>query len=517
MSTDNFGPSGEPFGDPDVDTEMKRLRGRYEDIYLQDTQFSKRVFDANVYLISGRRGTGKTALSRYFTFQNQMPGIRHIEVRQREAYPQVLTSIAELLSRSPVAAIPQLVKVWELVTWTVIFEALQNDVSVSPAIETINEDRSPSSFLTNALNWVYRSLQNSTPEKTASQINELVDAKTVASGIDKVKAFAGRSQQQIVISIDTLEMYDTEDSALMMAVAALIQFASTFNLDHSPAVQVKVFLPGEIYGHLEEAVILAPAKHLRDPLHLIWSPSDLVRLIMWRFWRYLFKSFASVRHKVPDVRWSDSREVYQKMWRRYFDKTVSGPSGTENALVYILRHTQMRPRQLILVCNAIAKAAGSNSADSLKFDSAHIVAGVAAAQGRLVADVINSFILTYHYVAEIMEVLSGAPAVLTETELARYAEKSRTYWQAGTYSPDRFRKLLADLGIIGRIVGRRGRNPEVIEAEFDYSTPDKLVIGRNEDCVIHPMFHRRLNIASPKVPRILPFGPHLPDLERITG
>src|SRR5262245_38122494 len=178
MAIEKPAPPSESFGDPDVDTEMKRLRGHYEDIYLQDTIFSKQVLDPNVYLISGRRGTGKTALSRYFTFQNQMPGIRHIEVRQREAYPQVLTSIADLLSKSPVAAIPQLVRVWEIVTWTVIFEALRGDVDVQPSVDSPRDDRSASGFLTNALNWVYKALQ-SAPDKAEAQINILLDQKSL--------------------------------------------------------------------------------------------------------------------------------------------------------------------------------------------------------------------------------------------------------------------------------------------------------------------------------------------------
>lgn len=164
------------------------------------------------------------------------------------------------------------------------------------------------------------------------------------------------------------------------------------------------------------------------------------------------------------------------------------------------------------MCNAIAEHAG---ATNTKFTEENIMVGVANAQHRLVGELLNSFQLSYPNVQQIVDATAGVPAVVGERELQRFAENTVNYWPNGEYSLDRYRELLSELGVIGRVVSRKGHSPEIIEAAFDYSTPERLVIGRNEDSVIHPMFYRRLNITSSQAPRVLPFGPHLKELEAI--
>lgn len=335
----------QPFGDSDVDTEMKRLGlQQYSDVYLEDTQFSVHALDPSVYLISGRRGTGKTALSRYFKFQKQMPELEHIEVRDREAYPKVLANIAELLPKSPSVAIPELVDVWKIAIWNVIFDHFRDRLPVESTVASrIDSDHRPTDLLTRVFKWALRSLQDRKSDDE-DELHAILDLKSLDTRILKIKRYAEGKLAQIVLSIDTVEKYNTEDHGLMMAVAALVQFAADFNLDHSPYVQVKVFLPGEIYTTLEEKVLLAPAKHLRRPLHLIWTPPDLLRLIMWRYWKFLFRTRASMRNNPVNVAWSRPDDVYKKMWRTHFEPKVSGSGRNETSLSYVLRHTQMRPR-----------------------------------------------------------------------------------------------------------------------------------------------------------------------------
>jgi hypothetical protein len=52
-----------PFGEADCLEEVKLLKGEYSDLYFNEAPFNQAALDRNTYLIIGRRGSGKTALS----------------------------------------------------------------------------------------------------------------------------------------------------------------------------------------------------------------------------------------------------------------------------------------------------------------------------------------------------------------------------------------------------------------------------------------------------------------------
>ena len=501
---------GEMFGDADVVTEIERLKNRSVELYLEDTRFSKQALDDGVYLISGRRGTGKSALSRYYSFQKQVPDVVHIEIPQNDAFPKIFSTIAREISTMHSTQIKEMAKIWEVVIWSLIREHLPSEKPTQHLDKAENAvDRTPAGRFMAILGAISRSLEL---EKKSENVQTLVETTNVATAIKSITEQVAKSGKRIIVSLDTMEKYDAHDKALMMAIAALIEVASNFNLK-CPSIQVKVFLPGELFGYIEETILSAPAKHIRSPLHLIWSPSDLLRMIMWRFWKRLNQMRAIARLKQPKVTWSDAQDVYKRMWKAHFVKDISDGGIRENSFQYILRHTQLRPRQMIKICNAIA-ARSDVDAFPPKFDEGAIRTGIDSEQGRLVADVISSFAESYPNVGHIVNVLAGTTAIISEEVLLKHAEMSRAYWPHGHYSPDAFRDLLAELGVIGRINAKKPGKASVVEAEFTYSTGDKIVIGRNEDCVIHPMFHRRLGTKTEGW-RVLPLGQYAVELEKL--
>src|SRR5262249_5036507 len=66
----------EPFGEADCESELKVLgSSEYSKYYFDHTRFNRDALSPKVFLIIGRRGAGKTALSQFFSFQQLMPGI----------------------------------------------------------------------------------------------------------------------------------------------------------------------------------------------------------------------------------------------------------------------------------------------------------------------------------------------------------------------------------------------------------------------------------------------------------
>ena len=489
----------EPFGYADVETETRALRGNYREVYLADTSFAADALDTHTYLIVGRRGSGKTALARYFAFQKQIPRMLHIPIGETDAYPRVLAALSTRLSTSAAVSIPFLMRVWN---WAVVM-AVNEAVSIASSGRTVVTQAGQEDAFTAALNIINDLLQKST-DTDPRALDGVLDEHTALR--DDVLMFA--RSNRIVVTLDTLEKYDTRDAAMMNAMAALIQYAAQFQLEYAPAITLKVFIPGEIYNHLKDTIILNPIKSLRRPLHLNWSISQLARLIAWRFWRYLRLQRPYYRNPNLNVRWAEPADVYRKLWLGFFASEIVAAHGDENSLIYVLRHTQMRPRQLIYICNAIARRATARKVFP-QFGAADIVGGVDDAMDFLISDLINAYGQTVPRLPEIINSFSAAPAVMDYGELEKRAEWSRDSWPEGHFSVSAFLQLMAEVGVIGRVTATDGTQDQTVRAEFAYSTTGTLVVGRGDTYAVHPMFHRRLNIARRHV-RVLPGTPDDP-------
>ncbi len=128
------------------------------------------------------------------------------------------------------------------------------------------------------------------------------------------------------------------------------------------------------------------------------------------------------------------------MWIPYFGEFITNHRGVrEHTFPYVLRHTQMRPRQLIVLCNSIA-AHGRNAGRFPVFSEIDIREGIRMAEGTLATEIINSYNAIYPEVGHIVDALTRIPKVFMGNELDRRAKESASAWRPGTYSPMNFRR-----------------------------------------------------------------------------
>jgi hypothetical protein len=80
-------------------------------------------------------------------------------------------------------------------------------------------------------------------------------------------------------------------------------------------------------------------------------------------------------------------------------------------------------------------------------------------------------------------------------------------WLNGGYSALNFRKLVVELGIVGR-VRQVNEKAGFVEADFEYATEDRISITEEDECVVHPMFYEKLHIAVDRNLRVYPFPDH---------
>jgi len=69
-----------PFGEVSCEQELLVLREDYANYFYDQSRFNKESLDPETYLIIGRRGSGKTSLTKYFGFQDRISNAKNIDV-----------------------------------------------------------------------------------------------------------------------------------------------------------------------------------------------------------------------------------------------------------------------------------------------------------------------------------------------------------------------------------------------------------------------------------------------------
>jgi len=497
----------DPFGKSDCESEVKDLGARYSDIYFDESPFNELAIDDDTYLIIGRRGAGKTALSQYFSFQQKKPDPVYIEVNRPDLYQEVLSDISRKTSESRPAAVAHLKRVWDFVIWSLVFAALKNE---APEIaQACRVDAKPGRLAHYVADLIQHLMsyfgESSDGKHLGPRLERLADDADVNAA--KQAALAIALKRPIIIALDTLEQYDIENDALMNAVAALVEYAAEFNGDFATSrIYLKVFVAGEVFPYLKESVLLNPFKAVKHPVYLLWRPRDLLRLIGWRLYRYLEENRRLPKQIAVKVKCDDDDDVLEKLWTPHFGESLINKRGhSEDTWPYVLRHTQMRPRQLIFICNTVANRALAD-ATFPHCSELHITEGVHEAETELASEILNSYSSIYSSnVALIVAAgLQKTPMFFDGNELDRYARQSAAEWR-GNYSPSNFRQLVAELGIVGRVT-RGDEDSEYIDADFEYALPDRLNLTHRDKCVIHPMFYRKLSVVFNGGKRVMPFA-----------
>jgi archaellum biogenesis ATPase FlaH len=495
----------EPFGEADCESELKVMgSSEYSKYYFEHTRFNREALNPKVFLIIGRRGAGKTALSQFFSFQQLMPNVTTIEVDEPAAFQQLMSKIAESAASTREVAIPRLVKIWEFVIWSTIFWQLQDrDSRIKAAVMFADRTDQVSTFIRQVLKFLVSTFLEADND-LADELEDFISNERVQKAKKAVLEVV--KGNKVIIALDTMENYAVRDESMMRSMGALIQCASRFSRNYARhGIYLKVFVMAEIFPHLKEEVSLNPLKFIHDEIYLQWRPKDLMRLISWRYDRYLKQN--NLIATTGKVDWDNHHDVLKEKWEPYFGKKLQTRQGIiEETFPFVLRHTQLRPRQLIVLCNSIA--AHSQDGETFpKFEPDSIIEGIQRAEKRLAEEVMNSYSSVYPGAARIAEALSGLPLIFKGNELDKRAPQTASQWPAGEYSSYAFRQFVSELGIVGR-VRTVSEKTGIVEADFEYAGESRISLLVNDQCVIHPMFYKKLNIRMTKNLCVYPFPDH---------
>lgn len=499
-----------PFGGVCCEHEVSGMDNNYRNNFFDEAAFNGKALHPKIRFVVGRRGSGKSSLGQLFKIAQAKIGAKarfvwdEIEKKEfTDLYKKEFEPLVALPSPMPEIANARFAKIWEAIIWALLFNSYkENDLRIRlgyhlPAI------RSGILAITGGMK-AWLKIKNHGDEKNnhiAENMDKGLTGFFFAMAREAVLEHAHKTP--IIIALDTLEKYSLKDAS-MNVLAAQIEAVSDFHRRYPASrIQIKVFLASEVFIYVKKKYLLNTLKSTTgddDTLYLHWRPEHLLQLICWRFSKYLLSQGKPLRISLEGIDWSNYDTVFEKVWVPYFGHTImNGYHTEEESFPYVLRHTQLRPRQLIMLCNAIA---GENRTDPPRFCSTGIRVAIKNVEEKLVGEVFNSYEYIYPDVIDHLQTAFQRFHVSFKgKELEAVLLKFNNAWsKRGNihYSLEDFMKMVAELGIVGRAerkypVGNNGSS-SIIEAEFEYARQGRLHLGEDDDCVIHPMFFHFLGI-----------------------
>lgn len=483
--------------------------------YIEDSAVAGLLFDAKIASVRsvlegnflvGRRGSGKSAVlceqTRGESFEGlpSQPGGQAgydfiIALTQWREFPSIRAAVAVHEHQSgghlPVEWVAQ---IWESVFWYYISKEIlrsaKHELRSRPSFAALN-NLLPGGLLPPEITQELRSILKD--GENPRLLADMRSALAVPTG-EALKAactlFLKEASAQAVITIDSMEEYQIHDRTHQLTLAGMIRAAAQINNANAHVVRIILCLPSETYSRV--VGLSTNPNDFGSVDYLRWSAVSLLQAAAHRYRLFLEVHDPHTADRVAEIDIRNHSDILT-FWRSFLPNPVTNLLGfEEDPLAYIVRHTQLLPRQLILYMNELAIRSYRRTRQWGYFDTKLLPGAIYGKEKLAAQGVVAAFKGTYPDVLEAcIATLSHCSIVVGYDELQKLWEKhARRYLNdIGLYEFHEFVKMLSEMGIIGRLAAGWYGNENYVGAEFEYREKDPLVINEKDHLCIHPMFY----------------------------
>lgn len=507
-----------PFGAASAQREAQVLNENYETYYFHEVAYNHVALELNKYLVVGRRGTGKSSLLRYFSFQKDSDSFICVDLNTRSEYQRInqeLLPVARNLDHSMRLEVPNIAKFWHHAVWAQLFAKFHDrHKDIRRAFHLIdNRENRTIRILRHVLGLVRRKLLTSGPFDPLGEMYTQMTSPIFKAAQKRIlQDICPKSP--ILVRIDSLDQYPRDNDNALWVTGALIAASEEINAEYSgQGLHIRTVIPAEIFPKLCQKYVPNRRKNVRDGsvVRIYWDGEDLRRLLMWRYYLHLLekgrkptksprdyrnserKIGSSLPHPMPKrINWWNSNSVNRTMWTKFVPHTVPNRHGRkEDTLHYVLRHTQLKPCHVIQIFNEIAKRSDDEgSYFHLRADL--VQASVAAVEGHFVDDILNAHAAIYPEAPQVMMLLDSQPMMIAGDEVDDLLASRQL---PSDVRPNAAKNIFVQLGMLGRVREVDVNRREIL-ADFRYTMDNDFSITPGQKYAVHPMFCRRLNITD---------------------
>ena len=506
----HFGDS-EPFGPETADELSPELRAA---LYDEDGGLHRTADLRRVAYIVGRKGSGKTSfLHRPISTHTSISS----EFRSEEAFNGVQQFVRLVRSTGSVVFAADVADAWEFCFWQATFGAMLDRGHLHQAAthelqviwDYLRWARLSSPLTADErFNQGARILQEHVPpELRMHTIRDVLDSLGPrAASFGRARGVAAEVLQRFnafsYLLVDSLEDLHKRVGELDIVIDGLLTLVGRLNRGPVQLLRPRVCLPAELLDLLP-VVSSNPAKSFVHDLSLQWTAPELLHIAGKRL---------LLSRKSRAMNLGGQLSAAQDVVAGLLPLSISNRmGGDEVTIAYLLRHTQLLPRHILMLLNAIGKSAlgsGESIAAGGKVSVKSVRNGIAAGEKRIIADIESAFSGMFPWLRPASKrVFRELPWVFDKSSLHRQYNEGGVRSISGLEFEDYVDALLR-VGAIGVKVGETARY-EV--GEFIYTAGDELSLSYADTICVHPLFAQRygsklaLESGKPAKP-VYPYG-----------
>lgn len=313
----------------------------------------------------------------------------------------------------------------------------------------------------------------------------------ISEAIDAAKRLMKAANISALILLDSVDDEEKWLQGSPDCVAGLLSLQGDAFRAKSPYV-IRMALPSELWSLVGDCSTNV-SKDFEGLLRINWSARDLIRVAAHRFSIYV-RLYHYDRLQEAGLAELDiaTPTGAKELLRRVLPEWIINSLGTrENGLAYVLRHTQLLPRHLILILNKIWTARESR-ANPLEIKASVVREAIASCEQDLANEICTAYKPTYPMASDVCGALF--PELTMSFSESDFDKKYQKFAKGAAWgmSSSEARQMLIDMGALGQELSR---SDLYIEADFRYRR-ENLAVSTSGRMCMHPLFIGRFGCAE---------------------
>jgi len=396
---------------------------------------------------------------------------------------------------------------WNMVFWEEILSQYWADYSENTSLYNTPSGQAVAQALTRYYNPPYEADLSNITARGSAIFQEACGA---------VLTFMREGHRGCLMMFDNMEQYPVRNPAFRAVIGGFLRAVNNFPR-RSPGVRIVFCLPEEI----EEYVSSASTTRLKDFASLYrirWKPIDLLRVAAHRYRSFLEEvdpEFAAelAEYHLADAKGRTDRKQVVALFERLLPPYCENSCGRrERPLPYIMRHTQLIPRHILLIFNAIASLSHTATGGWRYFTGEAIAEALAIAEREIHEEVLQQYQTLYpKFLSEFRRVLSELPPIFSHSQLAVVCNRFSNDVEVASASIE---NSLYQIGVIGKLEDVSARQldttgadnsaqsmssdgmADYLRAYFHFCGEPKVSFNSGSMFCFHPVFSHSLDVIN---------------------
>lgn len=448
-------------------------------------------------LIIGRRGSGKTAVTAALLSIELNKNNSNIKTRYPDVYIHIdswksLDSLIEKVGWDCSHSIglagdweslvsETVARHWAKRFWVTIFEEFYSKAN-DPEYDLIDRQTVP---------LVCQYIEGADFLTKESELNNDMLEKKHQDTLDSVTEYLTKNNRHCYIVIDSLEEYPIRSQKFSKVIAGLLKCVNEFNDDY-PCASIICCLPQEI----EPIVARRAANKIKDlsdadgVSRLRWRPIELLKIAAERY-RAFLKIYQNddpeFLNSILNLDFSNRANLRKFYELTLPDRLTNKYGQNELTIPYIIRHTQLLPREVLIILNKAIVLSHQKLGSWRHITSESIVNAIDMEQSDLLDQILKPYALIYPQTVEACKIIvPELTAVCSYDDLQVHGRKLNKLTSHETPEPW---ETLFEMGILGYVDENvNGNSDYYIYGNFHYNSNLPFVLGTGRKYCIHPIF-----------------------------